>query len=333
MPMLDQAIADSVQWKEEMKFKNHRTLPIGPIKWKADKNGDLQATATGVLNGEQRAQHIAALHPEPHVALLALTPGRNDNDQSTSLAPVADAERKSAEPATIAEKPAVVAATSETPSTADTPTTATTTTATAPPAVVGSAIDAGEAVPVPPNHPIMSGDANLDIGKSEGSSLQETSRAGTYTVPYRDHDNEVHSPPLDGRQGTSATRFEQQSGTHAAGTLENGTPETRQDGQGSEHAVMEPRTVGQAPKETPLVREGEHAPTLVEQAQQLAEQAVETAKQVPATVLSAVGMGAKPEENGAPPKAEDPRVDGMDAAKVEEFIRAKTMSKPDTGVH
>lgn len=140
-------------------------------------------------------------------------------------------------------------------------------------------------------------------------------------------------PPPDARQGTSSTRFEQQADTHAEGQLAEGTPAIKHDGQGERQGIMEPNTIGQAPKEHPIPRAEEPAePGVLEQAQSVAAQAVEQAKQIPATVMGAVGMGEKKEN--APveePKKEDPQVDGMDGHKVEEFLRAKTMSQPEMG--
>lgn len=106
----------------------------------------------------------------------------------------------------------------------------------------------------------------------------------------------------------------------------------RVDGQGERQGVMDPNTVGQAPKEHPLPRDEEPpAPGYVAQAQSMAGQAVEQAKAVPAVVMSAVGMGGPKEE--APKegvgKREDPAVDQMEGRNVEEFLREKSRSKPE----
>ena len=138
-------------------------------------------------------------------------------------------------------------------------------------------------------------------------------------------------PPPDARQGTSSTRFEQQAVTHAEGQLAEGTPHERVDGQGDRQAIMDPNTVGQAPKEHPLPIPEEPQPGVIEQAQTMVGQAVEQAKVVPTTVMSAVGLGGKQEEPQQEVKKEDPAVDQMEGKNVEEFLRAKTMSKPDMG--
>lgn len=300
MPALEPAIADSLRWKEDVRQNGHRTFPIGPIKWQYDDDGDLVAVAIGNENGTPRQKTIAGLHPEADVARLALSPGRNPH--SALFASVTGAG----------------ATTQKTLSKESTKT--------------GTAAANGSAERLATTT-TMGKDPNLDVGKSPTSSLQETSRAGTFTVPYRDHENAVASPPMDSRQGTSSTRFEQQRNTHAEGTLAEGTPAVRQDGQGTQHTVMEPRTVGQAPKETPLTREHDSAPTVVEQAQHIAGQAIETAKAVPAMALNAVGMGGekKAEVKQDDGKPGDPRVDEMDNKNVEEFMRSKTMSQADQG--
>lgn len=166
----------------------------------------------------------------------------------------------------------------------------------------------------------------------------------TYTIPYKGTTTTTGAsdsssmPSSDTRKGTSATRYEQQASTHAAGQVAEGTPDIKVDSQGERQGVMDPHTVGQAPKEHPLPKEGEEPaqPGVVEQAQSVAGQAVEQAKQVPATVMGAVGMGGKTEgkEEGekVQEKREDPEVDGMEGGKVEEFLRAKTMSQPEMGM-
>lgn len=59
MPKLDPGIAQALQWKEEIREKGHRTLPIGPIKWQYDEQGDLVATAIGSEAGKRRERVIA----------------------------------------------------------------------------------------------------------------------------------------------------------------------------------------------------------------------------------------------------------------------------------
>jgi hypothetical protein len=93
---------------------------------------------------------------------------------------------------------------------------------------------------------------------------------------------------------------------------------------------VEPNTVGQAPKEHPTPGQDDSAPGIVDQAKNVASQAVEQAKQLPTTVMSAVGMGSKEDQQPSEPeKKEDPAVDNMSGKNVEEFLRSQTKSKPE----
>ena len=291
LPFLEPHLASTLRWKETIEEKGHKTLPIGPIKWQYDKDGDLVATAIGTENGKPRHRVIAGLHPEAGVARLALSPGRADKS-STFTSPGAAA--------------ATQAPVTTPPTSAPTPTTTSTTT----------------------THKM---DPKFTQGKPPTSAVPSDSRAGTYTIPYRDTANGISSPPPDARQGTSSTRFEQQAGTHAHGQLAAGTPETRNYGgsAGENVGVMEPNTVGQAPKEYPMPpkqdAQGEQGEGhgMMERAQEVA------ASYLPATVLSAVGMGGgkKEEGEGSREVKRDPAVDGMDDRQVEEFLRQKAMSR------
>lgn len=176
-----------------------------------------------------------------------------------------------------------------------------------------------------PNGNMSYKDSDLSNGKTPGSGVQETSRAGTYTVPFRDQQNDVVK---SSREGTSSTRFEQQHGTHAADQMANGTPAMKVDGHGVEQGIMEPNTVGQAPKEHPVPNQDVMEPTMVEKAQHAAGQAYETAAHIPQQLMSAVGMGGKQDDKveHAVERKADPEVDNMDSKNVEEFLRQKTMS-------
>lgn len=66
MPSLEPAIADSLRWKRDVKNEaGFRTLPIGPIIWRYDEDGDLVAVETGTKGGQPRDQvcsPISSLH-------------------------------------------------------------------------------------------------------------------------------------------------------------------------------------------------------------------------------------------------------------------------------
>ena len=317
MPMLEPAIADSLDWSDETRRGGFRSFPIGPIKWQKGDNGKMQAVAVGSKNGTKRNLPIAATRPAPAAPT-----------QSSSLAP----PRNNLIRTTTGE-------------------------ATHPPSPPEGSSGARQSEEV---NPFLEDDkteeAALPINKGEGTTYLNYSNlvttdtpptaAATSTLPIRGQPNsqpqsDVHNPsfkdahgdrtqPPEVRQGTSSTRFEQQGHTHAADQLASGTPETRHMGHGDKVQVMEPNTVGQAPKEHPVpnAETEEHQPTMVEQAKSVAGAAASYLP-LPQSVLSAVGLGGeetKAREGEA--KREDPAVDSMDERKVEEFLRAKNMSKP-----
>ena len=292
LPVLEPAIEDSLVWNEPERSKNgHRTMPTGPIRWQYDNHGDLEAVAVGSINGKPRNKVIAGLHPDKKSTMSSLTPGRNMREALFRT---------------------------------------TTGEATHPPTPPESVTDRRPSNMTDP-------DPDHSSGLSNGAHLDTTSRAGTYTVPYRDSKAGLASPP-DSRQGTSATRYEQQDATHAAGELAHGTPSTQVNSQGDRTATMEPRTVGQAPKEHPATTEQtvsqsedpEPQPSYMDQAKQVAGQAYEQAAALPQTVMGAVGMGGQ--KQSSQPQTEqvrdDPRVEQLSGEKVEEMLRAQTMSKP-----
>ncbi|KAF1984115.1 CRAL/TRIO domain-containing protein [Aulographum hederae CBS 113979] len=144
--------------------------------------------------------------------------------------------------------------------------------------------------------------------------------------------------PTSPREGTSATRFEQQNQTLAAGTLEAGTPAVRDNGLGDKTATMEPSTVGQAPKDVGVQSAeppaAETQPGYVEQAKEVAGNVYEGAVGGVTAAMGAVGLaGAEKKKEDETPVVEDKgdeRVDGMEGAKVEEFLRSKTFEgKPE----
>lgn len=312
MPFLEPKVAEAMKWKEDIKENGHRTFPIGPVKWEYNEDGDLVAVAIGTENGAVRHRELAGLHPEAGVARLALSPGRQQTKKQVGNKTGAETQQQS-NGSIVKESEKKAEKTPEMPATNGT------INATAPAPL--TAMDTVSKATRDPDH---------DLGKSPDSHVPDESRAGTYTVPYRDSTNDISAPPEDAnRQGTSSTKFEQQDETHAAGQMAEGTPATRTDGQGTTHAVMEPRTVGQAPKDTPLNREVEEAPTMVEQAQEYVASAQAAVVSGVASVASVVGLGGgekKDAEEETEAKKSDPRVDSMEQSQVEEMLRDQTRS-------
>ncbi|KAI7207395.1 hypothetical protein KC333_g9437, partial [Hortaea werneckii] len=194
---------------------------------------------------------------------------------------------------------------------------------------------------------------------AETSNSTNTSTDPNASVPT----TTTTSPPApqqETRQGTSSTRYAQQEGTHAAGQLAAGTPETKIDSQGEKQGIMEPGTVGQAPKKHPLRDElgeemkggndreggegkgsGGSSGGMMGQASNYANSAVQSAKSGAGAVMGAVGMGGagkskeeeekrRKEEDEKEKEKErrrdDPEVEKMDGRNVEEFLRSKTAS-------
>ncbi|KAI7533666.1 hypothetical protein KC316_g16721, partial [Hortaea werneckii] len=193
------------------------------------------------------------------------------------------------------------------------------------------------------------------------SNPTSTSTDPNASVPTNTTTTSSSSPPApqqETRQGTSSTRYAQQEGTHAAGQLASGTPETKVDSQGEKQGIMEPGTVGQAPKKHPLRDElGEEmkggndggegkggSGGVMGQASNYASSAVQSAKSGAGAVMGAVGIsggaGKSKEEEEKKRKEEeeaekekekerrrdDPEVEKLDGSNVEEFLRSKTAS-------
>jgi len=322
MPMLEPAIADSLDWSDDTRKGGFRSFPTGPIKWQQGENGKMQAIAVGTKNGTRRNLPIAATRPTPAAPTQSsLAPPRSNLIRTTT----GEATHPPSPPAGSRE-----ARQSEEVN----------------PYLDDDKSDDGS-VPLPT---VNKGEGNTYLNYSNlvTSDNPQPNAAATSTLPIRQPTNEqsassVHNPEFkdahgertqspDVRQGTSSTRFEQQGHTHAADQLVDGTPETRHLGHGDKVQVMEPGTVGQAPKEHPVpnAETDEHQPTVLEQAKSVAGTAASYLP-LPQSVLSAVGLGGQQQAQETPAgetKKEDPAVDSMDERKVEEFLRAKNMSKP-----
>ncbi|KAI7540877.1 CRAL/TRIO domain-containing protein [Hortaea werneckii] len=197
---------------------------------------------------------------------------------------------------------------------------------------------------------------------AETSNATSTSTDPNASVPTNTTTTSSSSPPApqqEIRQGTSSTRYAQQEGTHAAGQLASGTPETKVDSQGEKQGIMEPGTVGQAPKKHPMRDElgeemkggndggegkGGSGGGVMGQASNYASSAVQSAKSGAGAVMGAVGIsggaGKSKEEEEKRQKEEeeaekekekerrrdDPEVEKLDGRNVEEFLRSKTAS-------
>ncbi|CBX98363.1 hypothetical protein IAQ61_010461 [Plenodomus lingam] len=172
----------------------------------------------------------------------------------------------------------------------------------------------------PPDDPSL----NIDTPPSDTSSPPNSTHNGVTTKDFT----------LPVRQGASELRYEQSNNTHAAGQLDQGTPNAaiNDHGHGDKSLTMEPNTVGQAPKENPLP-ESEQSPTpgYIGQAKQAAATATATVASAAGAVAGAVsGAGGQTEAQDSPREkgAEEVKLDqAIDASKdqdVEAYLRAKT---------
>lgn len=86
MPMLEPAIADSLDWSDETRKGGFRSFPIGPIKWQKGEKGKMQAVAVGSKNGTKRNLPIAATRPAPAAPTQSssLAPPRNNLIRTTT---------------------------------------------------------------------------------------------------------------------------------------------------------------------------------------------------------------------------------------------------------
>jgi hypothetical protein len=325
LPMLEPAIADSLDWQQDIRKGGFRSFPTGPIKWQKE-NGKMQAVAVGTQNGTRRNLLIAGTH---------LAPVAETTAKSSLAPPRAGLMRTTTGEATHPPSPPQDGRQSEEIN----------------PYLSDDHSDHAGRVDdsVIPNATVNQGSGNTYLNYSNlvSNDTPQTNTAPTSTLPIRESTNDhsssgVHNPEFQDaagqrtqspevRQGTSNTRFEQQGHTHAADQLADGTPESRHMGHGDKVQIMEPGTVGQAPKQHPVPNaDNESAqPSYIDQAKSVAGTAASYLP-LPQSVLSAVGLGAQQTTPETQPqvKKEDPAVDSMDERKVEEFLRANTMSKP-----
>jgi hypothetical protein len=138
------------------------------------------------------------------------------------------------------------------------------------------------------------------------------------TLPIRENKAQ------ENRAGTSDTRFEQQGMTHAQGQLAEGTPVVRDNGFGDKTTVIEPSTVGQAPKDVSIPPAEEPAPGYLAQAKGAVGSAA-------GAVAGVVGVRGKKEETKVEEVVEktegqedDRRIDAAPTEAIEGVLRDQT---------
>ena len=319
LPNLDATIQKSLTWSSPAKEGGRDTFPTGPIRWQRYENGDLAAIAVGSVKGKARDTKVAVLHPSTKAVQTSLGAGHQGHQMFRTTSGI------DTHPATPPDNQVDVMESSREESPEGR---VSSTSARGPaPALVTGAVTA------------------IGTGASGGTYLSYQDVALTSTTTTLPHhggppagsetyqessfeEAQTHQPSTD-REGTSTTRYAEQSNTHAQGTLSEGTPHTK-GSHGDTYSVMEPNTVGQAPKEYPLPpTEEPAAPSYLDQAKSLAGQAYGTATSVGTSALAAVGVGGAKEETAEEkPKTtpHDPAVDAAEPAQVEAFLRAKYSS-------
>lgn len=180
-------------------------------------------------------------------------------------------------------------------------------------------------------HPLDTDDAESETPPSDSPPASETTSLAATKSPIQTE--------LPIREGTSETRYKQQSQTHAHGQLADGTPEAavNDHGHGDKSVTMEPNTVGQAPKEKPLPEpEQPAAPGYVDQAKQAAAAATATVTSTLGSVVGAVTGSGKTEPEKKieePERAKSPqeqlleqKIDAIQDKNVEALLREKHTS-------
>lgn len=355
-PSLDPEIGKAMNWAGQ-----HKTFPAGPVRWRTDRNGDMTAVALGSSKGKQRDEVVGTL-PGQTGAVLPRTVAAMDFGPSTSGTHTHPDDSAAYFPTSGATPPDSEAS-SQASDTAP---------RTSPPINTGIRNDPTQNARLDPR--------TVDDQQTPRDPTPTATSAGRTVVDERIHNESmqtpsseprvVHnqqpgpiafneyipSPPLQGtttnmpvRQGTSSTRYEAQSGTHAAGEVAQGTPTILDDDKGT---VIEPATLGQAPKDVSVPEakppEPEQQPqqSYLDQAKAAIGSVITVAEGAGESVLGAVGYGGRGHEeadashneatriiSGGNPdgshlddaKNEETakKVDQMDKGNVEDFIRSQ----------
>lgn len=313
MPVLDPAIVNSLDFngcKGLPEQRGEKTLPIGPIKWREGIGNEMEAICVGRGDdGVIRDAAIARVHTD-FQGMHGVTRGPPHNTPiDWSLEKVVSTSGTETQPKEEGDLyfGADLASGNNTP---------------------------GSSTPLPKEkEKSLTGNGTLTVPKMEPEISAGGPENTSATYPAKPVEVNHDSLPVGDSQpriGTSETRFEQQERTHAAGTLEENTPHVVDYGHGEKAAIVEPNTIGQAPKDTKAnLPEVEEPPKLgvIEQAKHVAGQAYEGVK-------DAVGLGGKEEkEDGSEEKGKekeakkDKGVEGTNDANVEEFLRSKYPSE------
>ncbi|MCJ1473634.1 hypothetical protein MMC13_002285 [Lambiella insularis] len=88
-PILDPAEEQHITWSSPEPIPSNQKWPKGPMKWVLGKDGTLVAIAVGSMNGKERREVVATLHPDgkPVLAQIgtAATLGATANGRSAAV--------------------------------------------------------------------------------------------------------------------------------------------------------------------------------------------------------------------------------------------------------
>lgn len=375
-PAIDPAIRESIQWVNPTKGEDGgEVFPAGPVRWETAQNGDMHAVALGTINGKQRREIIGTIPRATAVAGVHLGPDFGPSTSGTHTHPDETTEYFPTSGATPPESEASSQTSGAIPTAATT---------NGPPINTGirndttqnarldsRTVDAPSAVP-------QSNDGSATQNSSSNTTTSQapfiassSSQAPTAPVAASSSQpppSEFQPPSLSSapdqlpiRQGTSATRYEAQSGTHAAGQAKQDTPLVTDND--DKNTVIEPSTLGQAakdvsvPEATPPARVGAAETASGAdggQEQSYLQQAKAAIGSASETVLGAVGYGGRGQVEKDTAHEESTRiisggelldkevdvnktaeaakkVDEMPKGDVEEFIRSKYTTANQAG--
>lgn len=265
-PMLESQMDKAMHWIDkpgQSREQSRNAFLTGPIRWQVGESGNMEAVAVGGIEGKPRRMVVATTD----ATWQTMFGGVSSSTGGTSNQPV-DWNLERVQSST------------------------------------GSH-----------THPTEEGDPNYgaslksDSGSntpirqqslvSETSTLPVSHANNTYDLPAKpDASSPEGLSPMNSqpRTGTSESRLEQQSNTHASNP--NLDTHVVDYGSGEKASIVEPLTVGQAPKDVSAsIPEPEpHQETYMEQAQHVAHDAYESAQHAVSSVMAMVG--GKKEEAG-----------------------------------
>lgn len=364
LPNLEPGIDETFKWAHPEHQMGHRTFPTGPIRWQRGPDAELVAVAVGTEKGQQRHVRIGSVQQSDRIAHAPLAAGRQDDalklyrttsgkhtqpdspppgyeeehyddDHSSSSEKASDSAQGASYTIPVHAGPGSTMAQQEITPTISGEGVAAQRQPAAPQQQPASAQPAFSSAQTQPTtlKPAYTSDLTqpaISSAPSQPTFSSAPSQPATSSAP----------PPEDAapvRQGTSSTRFQQQAHTLADGNEASDTPNMRSSGDGDSHGVMEPNTIGQAPKEHPVPEAEEPpAPSYLDQAKGLAGQAYAAGAGAAGAALKVVGLGGQGEaiEESAQKEAEttnhipdDPAVDQTKERNVEEFLRSQYPSK------